>query len=1286
MPCSWDNSTDQCKFKASNVFGNGTQSLIKIENPQMCEVAGGKWITENYCEGNVSIPSGRCEYKFDEETNCDKACFACENFDSNKNPVNATNADSACTGSKLGFCEFSASTSAPNGIGFCKAKEQFKKGIAGDCNSNCGDCAFLGDPDGNSTRDAENNCLTPSCFCTDSNANSAGGGCKWVSDNTTAIGGLCLQKGEKTCEDSCDRCNSQQSCSNDGRTNVANQSGSCKWQGTENDGSCVANIAGDVEICWNGEDDDDDGLIDCADASCYSDSFCGLVSGTCSGWTSNDTCTTNSCEWVSDKWGSWCDFKGSQCWKYDSNGTQCSEVNTCAWNNGTGAGSCERDWSVAEQCMGLNRTTCVGAPCVWTNDTWCSGQGSGSDWCDNNGGWCNHQDFVPKNCWQNSGNSSCSAVSGCLWKIDQYSSPHCEVNWSGNCWEHNAENTCSNAGCLWRSDSWGSWCDNSLSICWTYNAEGTCNAASGGICAWKTYGGGSGTCEPSCYSLSSSNSCTAISGCVWKAENGWCEEQQSETCYNSTNSNNQLNCQATQECRWNDPGWCSPKDGFSSGAGASGGGIGGAGGGDCYKYDGNQTLCTDKDTINVSCGWIVNQNPSCQPNWGVNCWQYASAEAGCNAANGCWFKNDSFGSWCGNLVDQCWNNATLTSDAALCDANPYCSSTQYGCSSKCNDLTTENACGGVANNACKWVSGWCNPAGMNQIFDGMEGGAPVPLSGDICDGSETSQASVDICGLGMKDMGDSYGFGVNVRSFVNSSVCNKEKVGFPIPGVNQPEGTGNETVQFSVYLDTDGSTTDGCSLDSNSSAEGYEFKLRYSSEWNAATSKASETSTSYKCENSQWKVSDLKISVWKKLMCSDIGGPMIAVEKSELSRFPTLYDSTADMRVYAVTIGNNGNLSSPSDSVGPSWTTPGSADFEVFDAFSYGADTAKFEDILKKGFVQGEDCFTAADDDNDGNANCFDYDCQFVASCSSSGVNAVGYADTSTPLVTGVKIEEYPNGALIMYDTNKPTNGTLEFYKTDSQCAMLNNTVYDIGITSATVRDYKQWHQADIYNATLGYVLDNSATYYYKLKVCDNGGKCAISKCSSFNTASSSSKCGFCNFVTRIKTPSGWGVSYDVNRDGTYEHIQGEVCGSTAGMKSDYTMRLVNIKLSKSDGTTYFEFINASLSKTGLNDKVRSVSDSGSFIGTSTLVGLTSETRDKIVNSLHPTVCRVKIPYSGACTQLFHCDDNGNNCVDRTAEATLIDPTNCVWQVPFCEFSTYKTNAAAASGGSSSSG
>ena len=164
MPCKWNNSTTKCEFKIIDVFGNTSQSIVKIENQRNCEAAGGKWITENYCEGSVSVPIGRCEYKFDDEDNCDKACFACETKDRDGKRINATNAKDACVGSKLGFCEFTTDTTAPNMIGYCKAKEQWKKGLAGDCSTTCGDCTFLGYSKSNSSRDSANNYLTPSFF------------------------------------------------------------------------------------------------------------------------------------------------------------------------------------------------------------------------------------------------------------------------------------------------------------------------------------------------------------------------------------------------------------------------------------------------------------------------------------------------------------------------------------------------------------------------------------------------------------------------------------------------------------------------------------------------------------------------------------------------------------------------------------------------------------------------------------------------------------------------------------------------------------------------------------------------------------------------------------------------------------------------------------------------------------------------------------------------------------------------------------------------------------------
>jgi hypothetical protein len=1390
-PCKWDNTTSPalCTIKKKEIWGNNTQSLVTIENRITCESIGGKWITENYCTGSVSVPTGRCEYKFDDETNCNKACFACD-YQSDGSPHNNTDdAREDCYGSDLGYCEFTPDTGASNGFGRCRAKEEFVSGVAEACSSsNCPACTFMGDPTG------ANGTKTPEDWCKKFPT-----GCKWKDDNSTTIGGYCIDKDAKVCEDVCDRCDTRSECVNDGRTNVANQSGSCKWQGGDDDGDCVANVAGDVEICWNGEDDDTDGLVDCADPGCYSDSFCGMVSGDCFVWSEENTCEDDSnCEWITDVWGSWCDFRGSQCWRNDGNEVTCRGItqinetlnitdlreiygqinetktvtldnrgagwvagtvnitnvtggslignytadynlatinfsNTsftafmlwnytnvsynyyqnvsqfCEWQAGSGSGWCEQDWGLADDCFnGQNESHCFGITagdglsCQWKNDTWCNGQGNGSDWCGNFGGWCDHPSFVYQDCWQHSTNSSCSGVSGCNWKRDVWSQPHCEVNWSGQCWNNFDSTSCGDAaGCSWRTDQWGSYCDSTLGICWSYMTQSACNGASE-ACSWQSYGGGGGTCQPSCYNstlYNSSSSCTNVAGCVFIEETGWCEDQQSQSCWNSTNSVNQGSCDATDGCKWRNDGWCNPADGFNTGGTSGGGGVGGSFGGECWKYDGNKTYCTNSTKINITCSWFSEPNPWCEVDWGLGsgCWEYSNVSGGCNATNNCWMKSDEFGSYCTNIMDQCWSNTTLVNDAGECDANAYCNSTSYGCEPTCFSATTESACGA----GCRWLNGWCNPGGVNEIFDQMEPGVPVPIGYDACPETDIP-ASVDICSFGMKDMDDAYGIASTVYDFSNASICNKVKISSYVAGGfggnehesgsgSEKTGNGKDTVKFVVYLDTDGSSVDGCDVESTS-AEGYEFKLRYSSEWNDNKSKAVESFTSYKC-GSGWEVTDIKINAWKQKMCNEIGGPMIAVEKGELARFPNLYVSTADIRLFVATMNNITNITTPSDSAGPGWATPGAIDFELGGAFEYGANAAKFEGILKKGFVQYEDCYNNVDDDENGAIDCSDWACEFSSACTSSGVNAVGYNDTTMPKVRGVRVEEYPDSALLMFDITKPVNGTLKFYNNDSTCKILNDTMFDIGIRKPTfVREYKTWQNFHIYNdgddTSLGYELDSDKDYYYKLKICDTDNRCSLSQCTRLRTTTTNS-CGYCNFVLRLKEPSLWGVLYDADQNSLYEHEQGAVCGPNAGLKMNYTNgRGINIKLLKDDNSTYFEFINASVSKTGLNDKVRTLTTSDdSFISSSTRSGLGSKTRDKIVNNLHPEICRVKIPFGdGNCTTLYHCDDDGNNCVDRTSDATLLDSTNCVWQVPFCEFSTYTTTQTGVDGDGNSPG
>jgi len=413
---------------------------------------------------------------------------------------------------------------------------------------------------------------------------------------------------------------------------------------------------------------------------------------------------------------------------------------------------------------------------------------------------------------------------------------------------------------------------------------------------------------------------------------------------------------------------------------------------------------------------------------------------------------------------------------------------------------------------------------------------------------------------------------------------------------------------------------------------------------------------------------------------------MIAVDKAALEKFPILYDASADMRVYVSIAGASNNASSPSDSAGPGWVTPGAIDFPITGFFELGASSATFESILMGGgYVKGEDCYNLVDDNKDGLIDCEDWDCEFASHCAGAGVNAVGYVDSSMPVITGVKVEEYPDAALIMFDTNKPSNGTLMFYYNDSTCSTLNDTIYDSTILSS-VRNFTSWHYTSVYDdaglGSLNYSLTADTDYYYKLKVCDSGSKCSVSACSSFRTAESTTKCGYCSFVTIISPPTGWTVYYDLNTNGTYEHIQGQMCGPSAGMKTNYSDgRKANVKMVSTDGAE-FVFLNATITKTGLTGNTRTFSSAGDLIHDATLtdsagvavemVGMASTTRDKIVNNLHPEVCQVKVP-NDDCSELWYCDDSGDNC-KRRDNATVSAPTgatsgtSCLWTIPYCEF------------------
>ncbi|MBU0762627.1 MAG: hypothetical protein KKD39_06340, partial [Candidatus Altiarchaeota archaeon] len=914
MPCEWNNQTGHCQFKADDAFSGGKGKMSQIDNKQSCEAAGGKWITETYCDSDgqgswFAVPAGRCENKFDQERNCNKACFACEYYTpQGENVTSLPLASSACEDSTRG-CVFRQNSNAPNGFGYCEPNDAFKKGMAGNCQSDCMGCEYL---------------PNPQTECDNSNAN-----CKW--DGALNI---CVPKNDETCEDACDRCYDRDSCNNIGRSSP----GACKW--ADGAGMCQP-ASGSVEVCWNGIDDDDDSAVDCADSGCFGDQACGGGGSNCKTYTQEQSCNdAEGCLWMTDAWGGWCDMKAALCWQFDGNQTACQLQNdSCEWHTPPGGGECIMNWKAGEMCFPLDESGCTSNPdCQWIADDWCNGpEGQNDQWCQDVGGHCEFGLFTGGvDCVQFDTNETlCNQTSGCMWFSDPY------------------------------NPFGGGWCDpEGMQDCMQYNDVSSCVDDSNGTCMWET-----GFCDPQ--------------GFGGKAFGG-----QGMMCFQ--HDDNHTQCEETQGCAY---------------------------------FPMPMGFCKIRE-----CGFVNEENECDQLAW-------------CN-----W---DSQRNACVTPLEECF---MIDQDQQACAANSDCAWDEYApdgphCSPFCFGIQDQQDC--LSHPECQWPSGVCDSAAGVGNFKQMQGGPPTPLGADPA--NDATPASVDIVGFGVKDMGSNFAFGAMMNDFSRSAVCNGQML-----QQLGSQGTGSEPLKFYVYMDTDGRKTGNCSLRHNSSMGGYEFMFRYQA--NMSGSSVSETYNAYRCSEGQWVVADIGISNMKMIMCKEIGGPMIAAEKADLKKFTTLYNESADFRIYVAADNCTGSYANPSEKVSQAgWFTPGSVDFDIGDMFQYGADNAKFDEMMKKGFVEFPDCFT-----EEGCENMF---CWGAPICVQNqwGVHDPDYEDTSTPMLLGAKIEEYPDSALILYDTNKPTNGTLNFFGNQSGCSGNSTNIYDIGILSDEVKEFKVWHTAKLF-------------------------------------------------------------------------------------------------------------------------------------------------------------------------------------------------------------------------------
>jgi len=454
MPCIWQNTTypiKNCTFNGNAAFGSGEIDYKLINNQFACTSApGGEWKTEYYVEGGLLKQDSWCEksglFNIDQgmgganKGNCDTNCWACE-FQANGSAWhNVTAAADACNASALGKCRWTTDSSAFNKLGKCEFPKEMETGGAKDCNIECEGCNFMNNP--------KVSCVASMAL--------NGTGCKWVNDTNNINGGFCVDKTKKTCDSDCFSCFDFGSCTN--------SSISCTWDPTFN----LCSPKGfQGEICFNGVDDDSDGLIDCNDPDCGFDNFCGGSSfgGNCFAKTTKATCNATlafgalNCTWINDTWNptGWCDMPGANCWKFGEDLNLCGLTPGCT-NQSTsmGGGSfCEMNNTKMDgsSCWQYSSyATCAGN-CVWRNNTWV-GAAPGSGWCE----------YAPTAACSVLNSTSCNLNSNCTWKQDNYSMS-------------------------------GGWCDIA---CFNPNSnQASCeNDSLNGLCRWKNM---NATCQPSTF-------------------------------------------------------------------------------------------------------------------------------------------------------------------------------------------------------------------------------------------------------------------------------------------------------------------------------------------------------------------------------------------------------------------------------------------------------------------------------------------------------------------------------------------------------------------------------------------------------------------------------------------------------------------------------------------------------------------------------------------------------------------------------------------------------------------
>jgi PGF-pre-PGF domain-containing protein len=606
--------------------------------------------------------------------------------------------------------------------------------------------------------------------------------------------------------------------------------------------------------------------------------------------------------------------------------------------------------------------------------------------------------------------------------------------------------------------------------------------------------------------------------------------------------------------------------------------------------------------------------------------------------------------------------------------------------------------------------------GMSDImnFGGEEykfsQGPPTPIGADT--DTDAVNGYVDLKGLAMKESPYFALLAVIVRGDRVGSVWgagfpDQQNMNFTIPLENfnssykSPYCTQNASspgdAQFYIYIDIDGNESNGCNVSQNTEVNttGYdvaiffnqttvggtpEFRIcnstlrgdfdtpgNYNTSSGAVSIKATETCAPDNGMGVRMGILHLMINYTK---VQQLGVMKYKINNSQAID-AALLQNNSRMGFYA----KSGNGSGIQDSFNAKvYYTPGSMDFIPFDpqkCSNPDYTVAHPECFMFAGggncngpcFGPGQGFFNATYFDNcftPTGPNCGNPNCAYIPECRGQ------IEDKVAPITRFTNVVAFADRAFIDWSTNEPSNGSVSFYSTDSNCQNLNAILSEslpsfmAMATQPPDWDFKPFHHIEVDSSKLGFSLSADTLYYYKTTSKDKSNNSAVSNCLSFTT-NSTQVFGTPKNIS-LMPPPGMNFQFD-NGNGGYQPL-------TQG--TNYNQTDQRLKFAPTDGSWQIILPGVDFS----SDIGIDLQNAFKSNGTRGFVGMDTNKWMELAQKLTTDSIDITIPSTGE--KLVKCNDTGEACVDVTSMATLISSGGgkTTWRIPVSlGFSTYSVNS-----------